>query len=51
MSLAELDEFESCFACCTCPGCDYCMQREEYFEETEFYGTDADDLACCCGSD
>ena len=44
------DDFESCYAC-DCEGCDHCMQFEEHFEETEFYGTDQDDLACSCGSD
>ena len=44
------DDFESCYVC-DCTGCDHCMQFEEHFEETEFYGTDQDDLACSCGSD
>jgi len=44
------DEMTGCYVC-GCTGCNHCMQRGEFEEETEFYGTDPAELACSCGSD
>ncbi len=45
------DDFVPCVVCCTCPGCDYCVQPDEFEAETEMYHANPDDLACSCGSD